>query len=214
MRLVKNMKKTQNKWMTIPAKEIVENTIKSLNENGIETYFFEDEEDAKKKVYEILPKNAEIMNMTSMTLETLGISKEIVESGKYDSVRKKLMAMDAEKDKKRMNELGAAPEWSISSVSAVTQDGKLMIASNTGSQLSAAAYGAMNVVFVVGTQKIVKDIDGGFKRIYEHCLVLESERAKKAYGVEKSYVNKILIINKEFNPKRIKLIFVNKVLGF
>ena len=78
--------------------------------------------------------------------------------------------------------------------------------------MPAYAYGSSNVIFVVGAQKIVKNVDEGIKRIYEYCLDLESERARRAYGVPGSSVNKILIINKEFQEKRITLIFVNELL--
>ena len=70
------------------------------------------------------------------------------------------------------------------------------------------------VIFVAGAQKIVKNLDQGFKRIYEYVLPLESERAKKAYGIPGSAVNKILVVNKEIQPDRINLIIVNEVLGF
>ena len=122
--------------------------------------------------------------------------------------------MDRNTQGLEMQRLGAAPEFVIGSVHAVTQDGKVMIASNSGSQLPAHAYGSSNVIWVVGIQKIVKNIDEGFKRIYEHSLPLESERARKAYNMPGSFVSKILIINKEIKPGRITIIFVPEILGF
>jgi len=112
-----------------------------------------------------------------------------------------------------MAKIGAAPDWVVSSVHAVTEDGHLLIASNTGSQLSAEAYAGGRVILVVGTQKIVKDNNEGIRRIYEYCLPLEDERARKVYGMG-SNVSKILIINKEIFPKRITVILVKEKLGF
>lgn len=156
------------------------------------------------------------MTMSSVTLEKIGITKEINESGKFVSVKNKLMAMykDAQNPKvmQEMNRLGAAPQFAIGSVHAVTEEGQLLIASASGSQLPAYASAADKVIWVVGTQKIVKNIDEGMKRIYEYALTLEDKRAKKVYGVGSS-VNKILIVNKE-RPDRITLIFVKENLGF
>lgn len=121
--------------------------------------------------------------------------------------------MDRNTQGREMAKLGAAPEWVVSSVHAVTQDGHLLIASNTGSQLSSEAYAGGKVIFVAGTQKVVKDTDEGIKRIYEHSFSLEDKRAQKAYGVH-SGVNKILILNKEVMPGRITLILVKERLGF
>ncbi|MES2088231.1 MAG: LUD domain-containing protein [Patescibacteria group bacterium] len=199
-------------YNTLASKKSVEKTIAGLKSTGIEAMFVESGVEAKKKVLEIIPAGAEVMNMTSITLETIGVVDEINQSGKFNSVRNKLMDKDvAPREKKR---LGAAPEWTVGSVHAVTENGEVMIASNTGSQLPAYAYGADHVIWVVGTQKIVKDLDEGHKRIYEHVLPLESERAHKAYGVPGSFVSKILVVNKEVQPERITLIFVGENLGF
>ena len=65
------------KWQKLPEEKIVMKTMEALGRNGINAYFAESEEDAKKKIFEIIPENAEIMNMTSVTLDELGVSKEI-----------------------------------------------------------------------------------------------------------------------------------------
>jgi len=197
----------------VEKKEVVKKTIVSLKNNGIEAFFVDSGKEAKKKVFELVPKGASVMNMTSMTLDSIGVSLEILDSGNYVSVRKRLMSMDRKKDNLEMQMMGAAPEFVVGSVHTVTQDGKLMFASRTGSQLAAYVYGSPNVVFVVGTQKIVKDFEEGLDRIYKYALPLEEQRVRKFYGVG-SEVNKILIINKELVQGRIKLIFVNEVLGF
>ena len=124
------------------------------------------------------------------------------------------MSMDRKTQGREMQKIGATPDWTIGSVHAVTEEGQVLIASNTGSQLPAYAYGSSHVIWVVGTQKIVKNIDQGIKRVYEHSLPLESERAKKAYGVPGSFVSKILIVNKEISPGRVVIIFINEKLGF
>ncbi len=198
----------------IPSKEIIDKTVSSLKTNGINVYVANNKDDAKNKVKELLPKEAEVIVMTSVTLQELGIKDEIENSDKYALVKKKLEKMDRKTHNLEMQKLGAAPEYALGSVHAVTQDGKIMIASNTGSQLPAYAYGSSHVIWVVGMQKIVKDLDEGFKRIYEHSLPLESERARKAYGVPGSFISKILIVNREINPNRIHLIFVPEVVGF
>ncbi len=200
-------------WDQLPDQETINKTIAALKRNGIEVKFVENGEMAKKEVFSLIPEKAEIMNMTSTTLDTLGISNEIVESGRYNSVRKKFETMDRVTQGLEMRKLGAAPEWVIGSVQAVTEDGHVLIASQGGSQLPAYVYGASYVLWVVGVQKIVKNRDEGMKRIDEYCLPLENERAKKVYGTG-SAVNKILIIDKEVKQGRITIVLVDEVLGF
>lgn len=195
--------------------ESIAKAIESLKTNGISAFVVENRIEAKNKVLEILPKDAEVMSMSSVTLETTGITKEINESGNYDSVKSKLTKMDRKTQGREMQRIGAAPEYAVGSVHAVTEDGKLIIASNSGSQLPAYAYGAGRVIWVVGTQKITKNVEEGTKRIYEYVLPLEFERANKAYNITTgSAVNKMLIINKERNPGRLTVIFVKEKLGF
>lgn len=202
-------------WDELASEQTIQNTIKALKQNGIEAVVVSSNEGAKRLVLELIPKGSEVMTMTSVTLDTIGLSEEINKSGrKFKPIRDKLYAMDRNTQVQEMNRIGAAPEFVVGSVHAVTQDGHVLIASNTGSQLPAYSFGALHVIWVVGAQKIVKDTNEGIKRIYEYSLPLESERAKKAYGVPGSAVNKILIVNKEVQPGRVKLILVKEKLGF
>ncbi len=203
-----------NKWKKLAENEIVDKTIKALGLNGINAIVVENGEEAKKKALEIIPEGAEVMNMTSVTADSIGLTDEILNSGKYDAVKNKLMKMDRNTDSLEMQKMGSAPEWAVGSVHAVTEDGKVVIGSNSGSQLPGYAYGAAHIVWIVGTQKIVKNLDEGVKRVYDHVLPLESERAIKAYGVDGSFVSKMLIINKENVKDRITLIFVKELLGY
>lgn len=200
-------------WTKIPDQTTIDKTIEALKVNGIDVLSVENGKDAFDKVFRILPKGSSVMTMSSVTLDALGISKEINESGNYDSIKNKLNLMDRKTQSRQMQVIGSSPEWAVGSVHAVTEDGKILIASNTGSQLPAYVYGSDHVIWVIGAQKIVKDLDQAWKRLYEHTLPLETERLKKVYGVP-SNVSKVLIVQKEIKPGRITAIFVRKVLGF
>ena len=202
-------------WTKIPDDKTIEQTAAALTANGMETFIVTSGEDAKNKVLEFVPEGSEVFTMTSKTLDLIGIPQVINESGKYASVRKKLESMDRQTQSREMQKIGSSPEYAIASVHALTQDGKAIIASNTGSQLAAEVYGANNVIWVIGAQKIVQDIDEGFKRIYEYVLPLESDRFNKTYNTTTgSFVSKLLIINREIKPGRIRTIIVKQVLGF
>ncbi|HEX9502737.1 MAG TPA: lactate utilization protein [Patescibacteria group bacterium] len=205
--------KIVEKFAVIPADETINKTVESLKANGIDAMVVENSAEAKKKLFEIIPEGAEIMNNTSITLDTIGATEEILHSGKYKPVRDKLYDPNVSPKEKAI--LGTTADWATGSAHAVTEEGTIMIASNTGSQIPSEAYGSPNVVLVVGAQKIVKNRDEGFKRIYDHVLPLESERANKAYNITTgSFVSKLLIINREIKPNRIRLILVKEALGF
>jgi hypothetical protein len=190
-------------------------TVEALKAKGYGVTVVKTAAEAKTAVLSLIPEGSEVMTMTSVTLDTIGATAELnSQEGKYTPVRDRLYAMDKATHEQEMNKLGAAPEYAVGSVHAVTQDGSVLIASNTGSQLPAYAYSALHVVWVIGTQKIVKDIDEGMRRIYEYSLPLEGERAAKAYGTAGSAVNKLLIINQENKQNHIQIVFIEENIGF
>lgn len=205
--------KANEKFGRLADEERLEKTASALERNGIKAIIVDSGEEAKKKVLELIPEGSEVMSMTSTTTDSISLTKEIEESGRFVSVRKKLSSMDRNTQKAEMRRLGAAPEWAVGSAHAVTEDGQVLVASASGSQLPAYSYGSGKVIWVVGSQKIVKNLDEGLKRLHEYSLPYENERAKKVYGMG-SAVNKILTVSREFEPERITLILVKEKLGF
>ena len=61
-------------------------------------------------------------------------------------------------------------------------DGIIVAASATGSQLGPYAYGAGRVIWVVGAQKVVPDLETALRRMREYCYPREDERARRTYG--------------------------------
>lgn len=204
-------------WKDLAEREAVEKTMKALAANGIEAHFVASAAEARKKVLELVPAGAEVFTLTSVTLETSGIAKELNDSGRYTSVRGALNGMNPKAHAREMRKLGAAPDVAVGSAHAVTEGGTVVVASLTGSQLPAYAYGAGTLIWVVGTQKIVKDVEEGLRRINDYVVGLESVRARKAYGLPEgfsTFPSKILLFNREVQPGRVHLVFVNEALGF
>ncbi len=193
--------------------EQIERAAKALEANGIHTLIAANGEEAKRMFFELVPQGSEVFLGASVTLETLGIQPEVDKSGHYDALRPKIFAMNRETQGREIRKLGASPEFAAGSVHAVTEDGHVLIASKTGSQLGPYASGAGKVIWVAGTQKIVKDVNEGLRRIREYCLPLEEVHMQQLYKMGTS-VNKILIVNQEFRPGRATLIFVKEKVGF
>ncbi len=197
----------------LATQEQIDATVKALQEHGFDVSVVENGDEAKLKTLELIPEGSEVMTASSTTNNTIGLTEELNESGKYDSIKTKFSKMDRETQGNEMRKLGAGPDYIVGSAHAVTMDGKAVIASATGSQLPGYAYGAENVIWIVSTKKIVTNLEEAFDRIEKHVFPLEDERAMKAYG-SGSGINKMLIVNKEVRPGRIHIIFVKEDLGF
>lgn len=200
-------------WKKVADKNIIEEVINNLKNRNIDVYFVETSEDAKNKVLELIPQGARVLASQSETLNQTGIAQEIENSDNFVSVRKEYMALDKESQAVKIRELRSTPQFIVGSVHAVTQAGEVLIASNSGSQIAAYVYSAEKVIWVIGAQKIVKDIEEGNRRIYDYVLPLESERLNKLYGIP-SNVSKLVVYTKEPVKDRVTAIIVNEALGF
>ena len=185
----------------------------ALERNGIRSLLAATGADARGLVGSLLTDGAEVYNNTSRTLEAIGVADDIERSGRYQPLRLRLYRMDREMQAREMRTLAASPDYVVGSVHALTEDGSLLIASASGSQLGPLVSGAGHVILVIGAQKIVSDVVTGMRRIYQYCFPLEDARARRAYGVP-SGVNNILIINKVITADRVTAIIVSERLGF
>jgi hypothetical protein len=193
--------------------EKIERASKALEANGFQVLIAENAAEAKRLFFELVPAGAEVFLGASVTLEQTGIKDEIDRSGRFDALRPKMFAMNRETQGREIRKLGSAPDFAAGSVHAVTEDGHVLIASNTGSQLGPYASGAGRVIWVVGAQKIVKDLNDGFRRINEHVVPLEEEHMQQLYKVGTA-VSQMLIVNRVLRPGRVTMILVKEELGF
>jgi hypothetical protein len=185
----------------------------ALERNGMEAFVVPSGDAARRTVASLIPQGAEVFNNTSRTLESIGVADDIERSGRYQPLRLRLFQMDREMQPREMRILAASPDYVVGSVHAVTEGGSLLLASASGSQLGPIVSGAEHVIFVIGGQKIVVDIETGMRRIFDYAFPLEDRRAREAYGVA-SGVNNILIINRAVAADRITAILVHEALGF
>ena len=190
----------------------VEKTAAALTANGMEAFIAENGEEAKAKLFELIPEGAEVFTATSRTLDALGVEEEIAK--RFKSVRAELATMNRQTQMREMIKMGATPQMMVGSVHAITEGGVVVIASNTGSQLAGYVAGAAQVIWVVSTKKIVPDLEEAIKRIYEYTYPLEDLRAQEAYGGMHSNVSKMLFVNREVMPGRVKVILVKEELGY
>src|SRR5258708_406256 len=203
----------RQRWGTMADDVRVKRTIAALEANGLAVRRAWGAEGAKRIVLELLPDGSQVHNGASQSLEVVGITDEIESSGRYEPVRPRIWSMDRKTQGDEIRRLGAAPDFMLGSVHAVTETGSLLAASMSGSQLGPYVSGAGRVILVVGTQKIVADLEDGLRRINEYAYPLEDARAQAAYRI-RSAVNKVVVINREIIPGRITVVFVDAVLGF
>jgi hypothetical protein len=191
----------------------VTRTAAALEANGISALRAANAAEAKRIVLDLIPDGSQVYHGASQSLDESGIAEELERSGRYEPLRPRVFSMDRETQADEIRRLTSAPDVMLGSVHAVTEKGSLVTASASGSQLGPYATGAGKVILVVGTQKIVSDLEEALRRIDEYAFPLEDARAQTAYGMH-SGVNKLLIVNREWMPGRTTVVLVDEPLGF
>ena len=207
-----SMTDAADRFTALPDAQDLAATVVALEEHGFSVEVVDDLDGARTAVLARIPAGSSVMTNTSVTLTETGIADAINDGGSYESARNKMFALDFETQAQQMKAIGGQPDYALGSVHAITRDGTLVIASASGSQLASYAWGAANVIFVVGAQKLVSDLDAAHQRVYQHSLKLEDARAQAAYG-QHSYVGKVLEIHQEL-PGRIHIVLIRQVVGF
>src|SRR5262249_42800174 len=203
---------TSDRFTALPDDETLAATVVALEEHGFSVEVVDDLDAAREAVLGRIPEGSSVMTNTSVTLQETGIADAIDGGGPYESARNKMLALDYATQLQEMKAAAGQPDFALGSVHAVTRGGTLVIASASGSQLASYAWGAANVIFVVGAQKLVPDLEAARQRIVEYSVPLEDARAVAAYGMN-SRVGKVLEIHQE-DPGRIHVVIIRQPVGF
>jgi hypothetical protein len=184
----------------------------NLRERNLEVVIVESAADVKGAVMQRIPEGAQVHSGKSKTLEDSGVFKELMESDRYDFIRRRTMKMDRATQGDEIRTLSAAPDVMLGSVQAVTQAGQLVVTSASGSQIGPYASGAGKLILVVGSQKIVPDLDTAFRRIEEYVFPWEDARLREQMGIGTA-ITRTLIIERDFRPGRTTIILVREPIG-
>jgi LUD domain len=196
-----------------PASEArLESLAARLRERNFEVMIVQDGVEAKAEVLRRIPEGARVHSGKSKTLEDAGLFTELMENERYDFVRRTTMKMDRNTQREEMRKLGAAPDVMVNSAHAVTESGQIVITSASGSQIGPIASGAGKLILVIGSQKIVPDLDTAFRRIQEYVFPYEDARLREQLGVG-TKSTRTLILESDFMPGRTTVILVRQPIG-
>jgi len=194
------------------SEEIIQRVAERMRERNIQAVVVDDGDEARKVVLEQLPEGAEVHSGKSKTLQDAGIFDAIHDPSRYDALRPRVFKMDRRTQAREIRKLISGPDFMLGSVNTVSQEGVLVAASASSSQLGPYASTAGKVILVVGSQKIVPDLETALRRIREYVLPWEDAQVRKAMNIG-SFVGKILIVEREWVDGRMTVILVRQPIG-
>jgi hypothetical protein len=206
------MSHTVERFATPASEQTLQDVAMALAERNLKPFVVDTGEDARRAVLEMIPEGAEVHSGKSKTLEDIGLFHEFQDSGRYDFLRTRMFAMDRATQGREIRKLIAAPDYMVNSAQAITEEGVIVVASASASQIGPLASGAGRVIYVVGSQKIVRDLDTAYERILEHVLPYEDARVFEAMGVH-TFLARVLVLEREWQADRTTVVLVREPVG-
>lgn len=205
-----------NNFNTLASSESLDKTVSALSAKGYEAIVVENAKEALEKIKNLVPKGASIMNGASVTLEQIGFI-DFLKSGNHgwNNMHEEIAS---EKDPVKQSQLRMQAQLSdyyLGSVHALVENGEFVIASNTGSQLPHVVFTSPNLIFVVGTQKIVPDVATAMERLEKYVVPMENEHMMQKYNMG-THLNKVVIFKGESSStqRKIEIVLIKEILGF
>ena len=198
------------------SKEVIEQTKASLTEKGFLPIFVETGAEALAKIKELIPAGVSVMNGSSRTLEEIGFVDYLKgDTHGWNNLHQNILEEKDPTKQAVLRKHAVLSDYFLNSAHALTQNGELVIASASGSQLPHLTFTSGNIIFVIGAQKIIENLDEALVRINDYVFPLENARMKEV-GMGGSNLSKILILKNEpaFMGRKVHVILVNEKLGF
>ena len=149
---------------------LAQKVIKGLQSRNMEAEFAETKEEALEKALKLIPEGSSISMGGSMSVHAIGLS-EALKNGNYDFIDR-----DAYEDKRKAMLLAYDADFFLSSCNAMTEDGVLVNIDGNANRVSAIAQGPKNVLFIVGMNKVCKDVDHAMKRARNVASPINAQR--------------------------------------
>lgn len=153
----------------------IQRLFENLEKHRFKPVYCQTRRDAIQYVLNLIPPGAECGIGGSRTVNQLDLDTALVNNGVIVNSHSKF-------DKERMGELyerARLSEYYISSANALTEDGKIINTDGTANRISSLLFGPKIIIYLVGINKLVKDIPQGLERIKNIAAPLNCKRLNK-----------------------------------
>ena len=188
-------------------------TVAALKGRNIEAAVAADGSAALSLLQGMIPDGAEVFKSTSETLDTVGYSDYIRETSRYKNLYGELAAEPDRERQRELRRLASVAEYYVGSVHAIAETGEVIIASGSGSQLGAYVFGARQVIWVAGVQKICPTVEEALARVRGYAVARHHQWAE-ASGRTAGPMGKLLIFENEQQAGRVRLVLIKESVGW
>ncbi len=200
-------------------KLLAEKVIKGLTSRNMTGYYAENREEAKKLALSLIPEGAVVSWGGSTSISEIGLKQAVIE-GNYKEVNR-----DIAKDRRAAELAAFDADWFLCSTNAMTEDGVLVNIDGNGNRVACMVYGPKHVLFIVGMNKVMKDLPAAISRARNEAAPINAARFSIETPCKKTgscgdckskdtICDQFLITRFEKHAGRYHIILVNDELGF
>lgn len=193
--------------------ESIQRTIDALGARNVEAILVADGAEALEKLKELVPEGSEVFVNTSETLATIGYTEYMHGNVNYENLHDQMTSQPDPAAQREFRRKTTTADYFVGSVQAIAETGEIVVASSSGSQIGAYAYGARRLILVAGTQKICPTLADAEARTRGWTLEVH-DRWLEGRGVAPTPIGKLLVMEHEPVAGRITLLLVPESLGW
>ena len=187
-------------------------TLESLTQRNLNALVVDSADEALSLLISLVPSGSEVYCGTSETLTGIGFPEFIRNNPAYRSLDQEFESESDPQNKQELRRLSSISEYYIGSVQAISETGEVVVASSSGSQIGAYAFGAKHVILVSGTQKICPSLSDAISRVRGYSTDKHDEWLAEK-GIGPAPIGKLLILEKETQLGRLTVLLVREDLG-
>ena len=188
-------------------------TVESLTQRNITALAVDSAVEALRLLVSLVPSGSEVYCGTTETLSSIGFPEYIHNNPDYRSLDREFESESDPQNKQELRRLSSISEYYVGSAQAISETGEVVVASSSGSQIGAYAFGAKHVIFVSGTQKICPSLSDAISRVRGYSIDKHDEWLAEK-GIGPAPIGKLLILEKETQVGRITVLLVREDLGW
>ena len=188
-------------------------TVESLTQRNINALVVDSTVEALSLLVSLVPRGSDVYCGTSETLDSIGFREYIQNNPDYRSLDREFEMESDPQNKQELRRLSSISEYYVGSVQAISESGEVVVASSSGSQVGAYAFGAKHVILVSGTQKICPSLGDAISRVRGYSTDKHDEWLAEK-GIGPSPIGKLLILEKETQIGRITVLLIREDLGW
>ncbi|MDR1874580.1 MAG: lactate utilization protein [Synergistaceae bacterium] len=147
---------------------VAQAVVKALQAKGYEAVFAATKEDALAEVLKLIPEGASVGVPGTVTIREIGAMEKLAERG--CTIYEHWSPNIKPEDRMQILENENRADYFLTSANAVTRDGKILNIDGNGNRVSGMAWGRNTLIFVIGVNKVVADLEAGFQRVHAATL--------------------------------------------